>query len=175
MTEAHQFKGKAAAFAWYVEQGGQRQKSSFYAVVPADGKRVSRFAVSSLLLEESRKRRETPAASMAEFDSARDEARYTKARADREELRRDEEQRVVDANWIQKPAARSQRAALVGLLRDSLRHHAHRAVSAIIHLSGGNVSRAPEVYECIEKEILAKAFNEVAAANKKEILLIVEE
>jgi hypothetical protein len=170
------FRDKKAAFAWYRAEGGDLEYSAFAAKVTAvQGRQIARLAVSEMLREESRKRRKTPAASMAEFDSARDEARYTKARADREELRRDEEQRAVDTNWIQKPAARSQRAALVGLLRDSLRHHAHRAVSAIIHLSGGDVSRAPEVYECIEKEILAKAFNEVAAANKKEILLIVEE
>ena len=165
------FRDKKAAFAWYRAEGGALEYSAFAAKVTAvQGRQIARLAVSEMLRKESRKRSKTPAASLAEFDTAHDEARYTKARADREEIRRDEELRELDADWIQKDAAHAQMAAIVGLLRDSLRHHAHRAAAALIHLAGGEPSRAPEVYEGIEEEVFARAFNEIAHAGRVEVM-----
>jgi hypothetical protein len=80
------------------------------------------------------------------------------------------ENRADDERWLLKEDAHAQMAAIVGLLRDSLRHHAHRAAAAIIHLAGGEVSRAPEVYEGVEEEILSRAFNEVAGAGRVEVM-----
>jgi hypothetical protein len=174
MTEAHQFKDKAAAFAWYVEQGGQRQKSSFYAVVPADGKRVSRFAVSSLLLEESRKRRETPAASMAEFDSARDEARYTKARADREELRRDEELRELDQKWLHIDKGEELVGLWVDFAFNACVERVNRALPALIHACGGDPGRLPEAREVLDQAHDA-AGNDLANAGEITAFFEVEE
>jgi hypothetical protein len=85
------------------------------------------------------------------------------------------EKRAEDARWILKDDAFAQMAGIVGLLRDSLRHHAHRSAAAILHLAGGDPGRAAEVCEGIESEIFARAFNELAGAGRVEVMFESEE
>lgn len=74
------------------------------------------------------------------------------------------ENRKEDDRWLPKEEAWAQLAALIGTLRDSLRHQFHVGQSHIIHLSGGDQSRGPEVYEGCE-ELLSRAFNEVCSGH----------
>lgn len=75
--------------------------------------------------------------------------------------------RKEDANWLQKEYAWAQMAAIIGTLRDSLRHQFHVGSPAVIHAAGGDPARAPEVYEQTE-ELISRAFNEVVNAGKIE-------
>lgn len=99
----------------------------------------------------------------AEVDKAESDARKARVAAD-------EAEREIDEKWIYRDDAWAQIAALVGTLRDSLRHHAHVAAAAVIHSAGGDPSRASEVYEQIEAEIFTRAFNEIERGGRIEVM-----
>lgn len=75
--------------------------------------------------------------------------------------------RKEDANWLQKEEAWAQMAAIIGTLRDSLRHQLHVGTAALIHVAAGDPARGPEVYETAE-ELISRAFNEVASSGRIE-------
>lgn len=75
--------------------------------------------------------------------------------------------RKEDASWLQKEDAWAQMAALIGTLRDSLRHQMHVGTVAIINAAGGDPARGPEVYEQSE-ELISRAFNEVVNSGRIE-------
>ena len=95
--------------------------------------------------------------------------------------------RREDDRWLQKDEAWLQMAALIGTLRDALRHQCHVATARILILAGNNdrdcphckgeikaePSRGPEVYEGLA-EIIARAFNEVLERGRIETLFIGE-
>lgn len=157
------FPTKAEAFRWYTDQGGQRQRASFYEAIPSDGKRVSRLSVSEMLRREAGARRE--AVDYGELEGKK--ASLEVAKLEMEVERRQIENRREDDKWLLKDAAYAHMAALVGTLRDALRHHFHAGQGMLVHLSGGDPGRGPELYEGCE-EILAKAFNDIAAAGRIE-------
>lgn len=89
-------------------------------------------------------------------------------------LKQELDNRKEDANWLQKEDAWAQMAAVIGTLRDSLRHQFHVGSVAIIHQAGGDAARGPEVYETTE-ELISRAFNEVVNAGKIEGMFAKEE
>jgi hypothetical protein len=155
------FKDKASAFAWYVENGGQRQKSSFYAVVPADGKKVSRLAVSEML------RKERPAAAPVDLSGRKEEAdtRKAEADADKAEMQAAEMRREQDAKWVLRERADEETCVWVSRLRDATAYHLGRSAVSIIHACGGNPARLAEVQAIID-ESLASAANEIAGSDE---------
>jgi hypothetical protein len=96
-----------------------------------------------------------------------DEARKIKADADIKEMQAAKMRKEEDAEWLHADAAWAAIAGLLGVLKDSLRHHFHAGQGELIHLAGGDPARGPEVYESCE-EIMARAFNEVARMEKIE-------
>jgi hypothetical protein len=152
------FKDKAAAFAWYVENGGQRQKSSFYQVIPADGKRVSRLAVSEML------RKERPAAAPVDLAGRKELADTEKAEADARsaKVRADEAERERDARWMLREDAEDQSAALVGLIQDAFRHRVYLDHHPLLLAAGGPVGKASELAHALQM-FVDRAFNDVAA------------
>lgn len=96
-----------------------------------------------------------------------DELDLREKRARVEKLER--EQRAFDDKWMEKEEAWAQQAALVGTLRDALRHHFHLGQSRLVHLAGADPARGPELYEGIE-EIIGKAFNEIVAAGRIDVV-----
>ena len=163
------FRDKAAAFTWYAEQGGGRQKSSFYATVPADGKKVSRLAVSELLRKE---RATAPAA--VDLTARREEADTRKAEADAEkaQMQAEEMRRTQDAKWVLRERADEEICVWVSRLRDAVAYHLGRAQLAVIHACGGQPARLAEVQALID-EALAAASNEIA--NAEEITVEIED
>lgn len=77
------------------------------------------------------------------------------------------ENRKEDSNWLQKEEAWAQMAAIIGKLRDGLRHQFHVGSVALIHASGGDPARSPEVYEASEV-LLSRAFNEIVESGRIE-------
>lgn len=84
-------------------------------------------------------------------------------------LKLEREQRAEDDKWILKDESWAQQAALVGTLRDALRHHFHLGQSRLVHLAGADPARGPELYEGIE-EIMSKAFNELVASGRVDVV-----
>ena len=109
------------------------------------------------------KRRDVPAEErLAELDDL--ELRERRAKV----AKLEREQRAEDERWILKDQAWGQMAALVGTLRDALRHHFHIGQARLVHLAGADPARGPELYEGIE-EIMAKAFNEIVASGRIDV------
>lgn len=75
--------------------------------------------------------------------------------------------RKEDEKWLYKDEAWAQMAAIIGKLRDSLRHQMHVGSTVIITSSGGDQSRGPEVYETIEG-LISRAFNEIVESGRIE-------
>lgn len=169
--EGERFKNRKQALNWLQAQGYKISQGKFYqdceAGFPAthrDGS-VSRYQVLQYAQQRDVERRSTPEDSYADRD--KDDARKAKAEADIKEMQAERERRQMDRDWIHRDEAWAQLAALVGTLRDTIRHQLHVGQAQIIHLAGGEPTRGPEVYEGME-EILARAFNEVLAAGRIE-------
>lgn len=91
--------------------------------------------------------------------------------------------RREDDRYLLKDDAWLQMAALVGSLRDALRHQCHVAIPRLLTLAGNidkecphckeeikaESSRGPEVYEGLE-EIIARAMNEVLESGRIEVV-----
>lgn len=162
------FKNRKEALVW-LQSRGQISQGKFYQdcergliTIHAD-KTISKWQV----MEYAEKvfgpvREVTPSA-----DTAAKKERLEIEKLELEVEKRKLENRKEDDKWLHKEEAWSQMAAIIGTLRDSLRHHFHVGQAHIIHLAGGDQTRGPEVYEGAE-EILARAFNEVVSAGRIE-------
>ena len=162
------FRTKAAAFAWYADEGGQRQKSSFYAVVPCDGKRVSRLAVSEMLRKERGKSYQ-----VTDLSARKEEADVRRAEAEAriKERQDEEERRATDARWVLRDTADEDCCVWASRLRDATAYHLDKNLPAIIHACGGHPDRLAEV-QAIVDTALAAAANEIA--NSGEITVDIE-
>ncbi len=174
--EGERFKTRKQALDWLKAQGYKVSIGKFYgdcdAGFPAihkDGT-VSRFHVLQYgqQLDVTRK---SSGPATGSIDKDEYEARKIKADAEKAEMQAETMRREMDNAWLDKETAYAQMAALIGTLRDSLRHHFHTGSTQIIHLAGGDQSRAPEVYEGAE-EILARAFNEVLNVGRIETIFV---
>ena len=95
------------------------------------------------------------------YDSSNDEARKTKADADMAEMKSERMRREEDKYWLHAEEAWATMAALIGTLRDSIRHHLHEGSREVVHLAGGDQVRSQEVFEGVD-QLVSRAFNEVA-------------
>ena len=168
--EGERFANRKQALNWLQAQGYKISQGKFYqdcaAGFPAlhrDGS-VSRYQVMQYGQQLDV---ETRGAAPASPDKEADDARKAKAEADIKEMQAEAMKREQDRDWLRKEEAWATLAAIVGTLRDSLRHHFHAGQGQLVHLAGGDVRRGPEVYEGCE-EIMAKAFNEVCATGQIE-------
>lgn len=100
-------------------------------------------------------------------ERSKDDDRKAKAEADLKEMQAEEARRKLDEKWLHRDEAWASLAALVGILRDTLRHQFHVGSAQLIQLAGGDPLRSPEVYEGCE-ETLNKAFNEVVSTGRIE-------
>ena len=167
--EGERFKNRVQALNWLQSQGYKVSQGKFYNDCKAgfpnihnDGT-ISRYQVMQYGQQLDIEKR---SAAPDIHDRDRDESRKVKADADKAEMQAEEMRREMDQKWLYRDAAWSALAAIVGTLRDSLRHSANVAAPALVHLSAGDQQRAPEVYEGIEEMIFARAFNEVLAAGR---------
>ena len=165
---AERFKNRKAALLW-LQQRGQISTGKFYQDC-ADGlitthadKTVSRFEVMQYAEKVFGFTRQTaPAFDQAEKKSNL-EIRSLELDVEKKELAN----RREDERWLIKEEAWAQMAAIIGTLRDSLRHHFHIGQGQLILLAAGDASRGPEVYEGCE-EIIARAMNELVHSGRIE-------
>jgi hypothetical protein len=168
--EGERFANRKQGLNWLQAQGYKVSQGKFYQdclagfpVLHRDGS-VSRYQVMQYGQQLDL---ETRGAVQFSGGSDADDARKLKAQADQEEMKAERMRREEDAEWLNADAAWSAIAGLLGVLKDSLRHHFHAGQGELIHLAGGDQGRGPEVYEGCE-EIMARAFNEVAGMGKIE-------
>lgn len=176
--EGERFKNRIQALNWLQSQGYKISQGKFYqdckAGFPAihkDGT-ISRYQVMQYGQQLDIERRGGNGSTAQDLSAEKEELEVHKLRLDVQ--KREMENRKEDANWLNKDEAWAQMAAVIGTLRDALRHHFHVGQAHLIHLAGGDPTRGPEVYEGAE-EILARAFNEVVSAGRIECVFDAEE
>lgn len=160
------FKNRKEALGW-LQQRGQISTGKFYQdcqdgkiTIHAD-KSISKYEVMQYAEKVFGFVRQTAPAHDIEEKKRRLEMEKLEMEVEAQRLKN----RKEDANWLQKEEAWAQMAAVIGTLRDSLRHQAHVGTPVIIHTAAGDPQRGPEVYEAIE-ELAAKAFNEVVNSGR---------
>jgi len=166
---SERFPNRKRAYDWLVAEGLKRSISQFYADCDTGFPTVGKDGtVSRLQMMEYAKKidveRRGPHVDSVDLALQRQIAETRKAQADAEkaEIAVEDLKRQQDKHWILRADAWSQLAALVGTIRDSLRHHTHLNQTALVERVGGDVSRSAELYEAFD-EVIAKAFNEVSA------------
>lgn len=160
------FKNRKEALAW-LQTKGQISTGKFYQdcqdgkVAVATDKTLSKFQVAEYAEKVFGFAKPATPSYERSDKMAELELREQELKVEKMELAN----RKEDAAWLQKEEAWAQMAAVIGTLRDSLRHQIHIGSVAIIHAAGGDPSRGPEVYEQAE-ELISRAFNEVISAGR---------
>ena len=167
--EGERFTNRKQALNWLHAQGYKVSQGKFYqdctAGFPAphrDGS-VSRYQVMQYGQQLDLATRALPQA----MGQEEDESRRAKAEADIKEMQANKMRREEDAQWLHTDAAWAAVAAILGVLKDSLRHHFHSGQGNLVHLVGGDQGRSGELCEGCEA-IVAAAFNEVAGMDRIE-------
>lgn len=165
MTEtAEYFKNRKEAHTWLQEEGFKISIGKFYEdckqkgfpVVSQDGT-VSKYQVS--VYGRALTSEQAPDPSALE----RSEWAHRKEKADAKvaEMKAEKMEREEDALWLHADDAWSAVAAVIGNLRDAIRRSVHTAQVDLVLAAGGDVNRAPELYEHLE-QVVNGAFNDVA-------------
>lgn len=168
---AEVFKSRKAALTWLKGEGYKISQGKFYQdcgdgfpQVNKDGT-VSKYQT---LLYGQKLKGEKKA---AEPLSAReDELRKTKADADMAEMKAERMRREHDSMWLYSDDAYGQMAAIIGKLRDTIRHHLYTGQSELVYVAAGDQQRSQEVFESADA-IIDAAFNEVAG---DEVVIVFE-
>lgn len=166
--DAERFKNRQAALKW-LQTRGQISTGKFYQdcdaglVQIAADKTVSKYQV----MEYAERifgftRQQAPLQDQV-ARKERLEIELLEQKVEKQKL----ENRKEDANWLQKEEAWAQMAAVIGKLRDSLRHQFHVGTIALISSSAGDHQRGPEVYETAEG-LISRAFNEIVESGRIE-------
>jgi hypothetical protein len=92
---------------------------------------------------------------------AGEQIRKIRAEADMKELQFEVATRRKDRYWLHADDAWASVAALIGVLRDAIRHELDSGKSLIIEKAEGDPYRAHEVFEAME-QLISKAFNVAA-------------
>lgn len=166
--EGERFANRKQALNWLQAQKYKVSQGKFYQdcnagfpVMHRDGS-ISRYQVMQYGQQLDVETRGTAPVSGGREES---DDRRAKAEAEIKEMEANKRRREEDTEWLHADAAWAAIAGLLGVLKDSLRHHFHAGQGELIHLAGGDPARGPEVYESCE-EIMARAFNEVAGMEK---------
>jgi len=163
--QAEYFKNRKEAHVWLEENGYQISIGKFYQDIAKTGfpalngdKTVSKYQVA--VYAKNLEGDNTPDVSALE----RSEYAHRKEKADAEmaEMKAEKMKREEDDLWLHADDAWSAVASVIGGLRDGIRRALHDAQVDIVQAAGGEVGRAPEVFEYIDHEVINKAFNEVA-------------
>lgn len=159
------FVNRKQALNWLNAQGYKISQGKFYQDCAAGFPELHRDgSVSRYQVMQYGQQLDVSARSTAPDTSREDEARKSKADADMAEMKAARMQREEDALWLHADVAWAQMAALIGTLRDGIRHHFHTAQNEIVHVAAGDMDRNHEVFEFCD-DIVNRAFNEVAGSS----------
>ena len=166
-ASAEYFESRKEAHDWLLANGYKVSIGKFYGDIKNNGfpalnsnKTVSKYqvAIYGKSLEEETK------ADISALERSERLHRKEKAEAEIAEMKAEKMRREEDTIWIHADEAWSALAAVIGNLRDALRRAIHAAQVDIVQAAGGDVFRAPEVYDHIDG-VISQAFNEVSKKN----------
>lgn len=168
-----QQKGKISqgAFYGYCEQGGYTNKiGQFYPLVVRPDKTISKFQVMQFAMDFFG----TQKAISNEDERAADADRRKRiAEAEMAERKNDREKRQFDENWLERPKAIKQMAAILGNSRSAVLRRMHKCYPEIIRRCGGDHTRGNEVYEYL-RSVVTDGFNDICHAGRVEGVLTKE-
>lgn len=160
--DQERFVNRKQALNWLKSQGYKISQGKFYQDIAAGFPELYRDgSVSRFQVMQYGQQLDVSARSAAPDLAREHEATKLKAEAEIAEMKASRMRREEDALWLHADVAWAQMAALIGTLRDCIRHHFHTAQNELIHVAGGNIDRNHEVFEFCD-EIVNRAFNEVA-------------
>ena len=165
-AESERFKSRKAALDWLTAQGHKVSQGKFYQdckagfpAVASDGS-LSKYQVLTYALGLDKKvEPDLSALDAKEFDR-----RKAQADAEMAEIKAERMRREQDRDWLHAEEAWATVAALVGSLRDAIRHQLFSGQRQVVEVAGGEQERAPEVFELLD-EMVSRAFNEVASGS----------
>ena len=167
-ADADFFATRKDAWLWLKDAGYKVSRGKFYADVQENGfpvltddGRVSRYQVQ--VYAENLKAAKQKARTAASVSRSDDLARKEKADADVAEMRAERMRRENSEYWLPAADAWSALAGLVGELRRAVLRELHDAQNDLVRACGGDISRAPELYEAADQAV-SRAFNAVAGA-----------
>jgi hypothetical protein len=164
-TSSDRFINRKQALNWLNAQGYKISQGKFYQDCAAGFPEIHRDgSVSKYQVMQYGQQLDVSARSIAPDSSREDEARKLKAEAEIAEMKANKMRREEDALWLYADQAWAQMAAIIGTLRDCIRHHFHTAQHEIIHVAGGDINRNHETFEFCD-EVVNRAFNDVAGAS----------
>lgn len=163
---AERFANRKQALTWLRSNGYKVSQGKFYGdcadgfPTVADDGSLSAWQVSEYGLRLSGKGQDV-SGQIAADRLRSDDMRKAKAEADMAEIKAERMRREEDELWLYADDAWAVVAALVGKLRDSIRHQCHKESEKLTLVAGGSVDRSHELFEAVE-EVVNAAFNEVA-------------
>lgn len=165
-TPTETFKNRKEAHEWLVEQGYAVSVGKFYQDIKQKGfpvlnadKSLSRYQVAMYGKDLSVEQQPDPSA-LSRSDAAH---RKESAEAEIAEMKAERMRREEDQYWLHADQAWSVIAGILGNLRDVVRRHQHDSKEEIVKAAGGDIARAPEVFEAMD-QVISKAWNEVAGS-----------
>lgn len=161
---AEHFKNRKEAHDWLQENGYKISQGKFYQdikklgfpVLSGDGS-VSKYQVMVYGKNLTTDQAPDPSA----LDRSEYAHRKEAAEAKISEMKAARMEKEEDALWLHADDAWSALASIVGSLRDAIRRELHDAQVEIVQTAGGDLGRAPEVFENIDV-VVNRAFNRVA-------------
>lgn len=161
------FANRKEALSWLRAQGYKVGQFKFYTDIKENGfpvltddGRVSRYQVQ--VYGENLKAAKQAAKTTASVSRSDDLARREKADADVAEMKAERMRREESEYWMAAADAWSAIAGLMGELRRAVRRELHENQNRLVEAAGGDVVRAPELFEETDR-LVDRAFNEVAA------------
>jgi len=165
------FKTQKDALQYLQSLGYQISAGKFSADMQAgqlitDGRKVSKFSTLQYGLRLKQQHATGTAAITADLQARRELADTEKAEHDARiaGMKADHAEREHDRYWLYRGDAVADLAAIIVTLQQALDHAVITGAEAVIRCAGGDISRTFDVSEAINELIIARAFNEVAAA-----------
>lgn len=157
------FVNRKEAYDWLVDNAFKVSSGKFYGdckkgfpAINAD-KTVSKYQV--VIYGQGLKEEQAP--DLSALQKSGYDHKKAKADATIAEIKAKQMEREEDELWLHADVAWSVIAALLGQIRESIRHQQHTACPEMVVAVGGEVARAPELFELLEG-CVDKAYNEVA-------------
>jgi len=161
---AERFKNRKEALIWLKDSGYKISQGKFYQdcaagypVVHKDGT-VSKFQVLEYgqRLDSVKKENEAAMIAAREYSERKEKADAEIAEMKAEKMRREE-----NKHWLYAGDAWAQVAALIGTLKDAIRHELFAGQRELVEMAGGDQDRSQEIFEHAD-QLVARAFNKVA-------------
>lgn len=167
------YKNRAEAYALLIQPGGYGvSRAKFYEdcarlrIVQPD----KSLHLSDLLAYVKQELKASPVTgqSLGDVDQAREKEKEELRGLRLKNEKLEKENRKEDRRWMLRSEAEDHEAALVGLLRDTLRHLVRIQATSLLRTAGGSPSREPEFMQAL-LALVDHGFNELADAEEIEV------